>query len=221
MDRVDGHDPSSELNDVALSQRLRDVAVPSDLRAKLLAIPETDTPATLSSAPTTNSVTWRHRTGWVVAFAAAALGSLVAWQYFGVEDNVSELVLKTNGEASPLTIEQFGPGSPEANTTTSQSTEALELKQWLDEHQARVEAIQSELAEFELHELEHRRVKRQSQSIVGLSHRETVALAYALSGETMHQWAGATAVVKEQLNQVVRVFPETKGSELASQILSN
>lgn len=221
MDRIDGHDPSFDMNDTALRQRVRDVAVPQDLRTKLLAIPETDTPATLAPAVATNSGAWRSRTGWVVAFAAVALGSLSAWQYFGVVGDAPDMALKGNGESNPTTIEQIGSQASEVNPTTAPSTGAWELKQWRDEHQARVEAIQSELAEFELHELELRRVKRQSQSVVGLSHRETVALAYALSGETMHQWAGATPVVKEQLNQVVRVFPETKGSELASRILSN
>jgi hypothetical protein len=218
--RPDIDDP--DIDDVAMRERLCDVRVPHDLRARLLSIPGLEKSVLEDPAPT------RHRSSrwkplvWVLASAAGLVASLLAWQYYEVVRHHSELAQQGTSESkstAAASTEQV-PSKSQSAIPIVEPPHAEQLKEWMADHQTRMDAIELEIAELQLVELEQR-ARQRSRDVEGLSRRERVALAYAVAGEVMHEWAGATPVVQEQLNQVVRVLPDTKGSQLALQILSN
>lgn len=211
-----------DIDDVAMKQRLCDVRVPHDLRARLLSIPDLEKPVLEATALTPPRCLRRKQLGWVIAVAAGLVGSLVAWQYYEVVRHHSELAQQETSESELTTAEppDQGPSKSQSAIPIVEPPHAEELKEWMADHQTRMDAIELEIAELQLVELEQR-ARQRSRDVEGLSRRERVALAYAVAGEVMHEWAGATPVVQEQLNKVVRVLPDTKGSQLALQILSN
>lgn len=193
MNEQNSDPPHDELDNL-LSVQLRDVPVPNGLKEKLLAIAEQE-PAPLASVVRVEErVIWR-RLGWFAAMAATGLISFFIWRQTPIE---------------PAPVNQ-----------ATASTSETELKQWLAENQRKMELLRSEIAALELEEIVTHHEKKQMRSVPKLSDREIVSLVYALSGELMHEWAGATPAVKEQLNHVARAFPDTKGSEIAARILSN
>lgn len=218
--RPDIDDP--DIDDVAMKQRLCDVRVPHDLRARLLSIPDLEKSVLQATAPTRHRSSRWKPLGWVVASAAGLVASLAAWHYYEVVRHHSELAQEGTSESELTTVEPTDqvPSKSQSAIPIVEPRHAEELKEWMADHQARVDAIEREIAELQLMELEQR-ARQRSRDVEGLSRRERVALAYAVAGEVMHEWAGATPVVQEQLNKVVRVLPDTKGSQLALQILSN
>ncbi|MBL8888564.1 MAG: hypothetical protein JNL67_01205 [Planctomycetaceae bacterium] len=194
MNEQDPVFPHDDL-DAFLREHLREAPVPKGLKESLLAIAEQDDRLRDPVGQAARRRASRRRIGWFVVVAATGLLSLVIWRQIPNDPSLVE-------EPNVLNIE-------------------TELKQSLAEIRLRKELLLREIAAIELEEIVTRHGEKQSQPIPELSDRETVSLAFALSGELMHAWAGATPVVKEQLNQVVRAFPDTKGSELAARILSN
>jgi hypothetical protein len=210
MGEHDPQDPMPDLNDEALRQQLRTTLVPNDLRSKLLQIPEQEWDHGESPKIRRTARAWRLGMIWGVAMAAGVLASIWGWQAFLLDNKPQELVQQ------PDTDSNQNASKPDTVVDAE-----IETQQWLAAQRARTETLRNEILELEIAELLDRQLVTRREPLPELSHRETVALAYALSGELMHEWAGATPVVQEQLNQVVRAFPETKGSELAAQILSN
>jgi hypothetical protein len=233
MDETNSNEPLFELDDAALGQRLRDVQVPEQLRALLLSIPDSEDSGVSRAAMVGDTRAWYSRMGLVATVAATGLAAVFAWHYFGNSARDAELAgqksTPTGTEAlSQNQVDRFGGDS---TGSTKQLSKDAEHDAWLAQQHARRETLRAELAAIELEEIERHYYTIQDQRLELMSHRlprhgqlpesEVVALAFALSGETMHQWAGATPVVRETLEQVVRVLPDTKGSELAKQILSN
>jgi hypothetical protein len=210
MAEDDPHEPMNDLSDDSVRKMLGKINVPHDLRAKLLQIPEQDVTRVEIPTPRLMMLGWRRGMVWGVAVAAGVMASVLGWRYL-VPSNEQQ-------EWSQQPMVDANQAAPDQNAADSAE---LETQRWLAAYQAETESLRREIVELEIAELLERQVVKRRPPLPELSHRESVALAYALSGELMHEWAGATPVVQEQLNRVVRAFPDTKGSELALQILSN
>lgn len=194
MNELNSELPHDDLDDF-LSVQLRDVPVPTGLKEKLLAIAEQEpVPVSPVIRVARERVIWR-RLGWFAALAATGLISFFIWRQIPIE-------------------------SAPVNQVTASKIET-DLKQWLVENEKKMESLRNDIAALELEETVTGHETKRVRPIPELSDRETISLAFALSGELMHEWAGVTPAVEEQLNQVVRSFPETKGSELAARILAN
>lgn len=233
MDEANANEPSPALDDAALGHRLCEVRVPAHLRAQLLSIPDSENSDVTRAAIPSDSRVWYSRIGLLSTVAATGLAAVFAWQYFRTADLEAELAGQKSPATGPTAVSQTQADLLDGDSvdTTKPLPNALEHDAWLAQHHERLETLRAELATMELEEIETRYYTLQNQTLETMSQRlqgngqlpesEVVALAFAVSGETMHQWAGATPVVQETLQQVVRVLPDTKGSELAKQVLSN
>lgn len=199
---------AGHLSDDDLARQLRDIRVPDTLRAELLSMLNQ---ADESRALTTRAhqAYWRRPVLWSVTVAAAILAAVTLWQVFPATPPAPDIAQHPRGEASASSVPSVG-----------KSETIAEMQPASDDYTARTEALRAQIVELELTQLLRTQRELRRASLPELSPRERVALAYAMSGEMLHRRVGPTPVVQEQLQQVVREFPETQGSELALRVLS-
>jgi len=213
------NEPSSKpsaghLSDDDLGRQLRDIRVPDTLRAELLNLLD-QSAGSRDLATCADQDRWRLPMLWSVALAAAILAAMTLWQFFPATLPAPDIAQRPRGESKVPTDPPAVKG--EAIAAMQRGPDEYRPS---DEYTARTEALRARIAELELADLIQTQRELRRAALPELSPRERVALAYALSGEMLHRRVGPTPVVQEQLQQVVREFPETQGSELALRVLS-
>lgn len=213
------NEPSSKrsaghLSDDDLARQLRDIRVPDTLRAELLCILD-QSAGRRDLATRADQDRWRLPVLWSAALAAAILAALTLWQCFPVSLPAPDIAQRPRDESKVPT----DPPAVEGEAIAAMQRGPDEYLA-SDEYTARTEALRAQIAELELADLIQTQRELRRAALPELSPRERVALAYAMSGEMLHRRVGPTPVVQEQLQQVVREFPETQGSELALRVLS-
>lgn len=214
MDEPNTKPSADHLSDDDLARQLRDIRVPDTLRAELLNLldPSADSRDLATRADQNR---WLLPALWSVAVSAAILTAVTLWQFFPAPPSTPDIAQHPRDESNVPTDPPAGEG--EAIAAMQRGPDEYRPS---EEYTARTEALRARIAELELADLIQTQRELRRAALPELSPRERVALAYALSGEMLHRRVGPTPVVQEQLQQVVREFPETQGSELASRVLS-
>jgi len=212
------------LDDDQLRRQLREVPIPEGLRQRLQAIPDNSPRQSDSTDRRGPESAWRHPWSLALMLAAVLLLSVFGWRYLATQPphrvaSPLEAEIPDGLQPGEMTGEDEGLArGPEADTTRGDA----ELEQLLAAQRQRLDAIGLMLAELEFQQWKDQQLAQQSRRTASsLSYRETLALALAVSAETMHERLGATPVVQQYLTQVVRDFPETQGAARAKRVLGN
>ena len=194
-----------------------------ELETQELETQELETQETVTRGPLSQGPTWK-RLGLGVVVAASLLGVLVGWRW---------LLVREDGHVPPVEIAKGGgreaerigqPPGTDGETLAradvqSFSTEAMDQR--LLDLEVRGDLLRASLEQMSVQEELSELRRRYLTTVRRLPAREHHALALALAAETKIQWSGSSEAVLETLQEVASHFPETRGGQLASNLLSH
>lgn len=227
----------------AFLEALNNVAIPEELVSCLLNIPEMarggdrafpildhpspetqnlETQKTVMRGPFSHGLTWK-RGGLVVVVAASLLGVMVSWRWLEVmDDSRVPAVALGNREGDGVDRSERASTAEGESVSTQEapSSSAETIEQRLVDIDARGDLLRASLEQMS-DRVEFSELRRRFLTTVRcLPAREHHALALAVAAETKLQWSGSSGAVMETLREVASHFPETRGGELANNLLS-
>lgn len=207
-------------SDQDLRERLRGIEVPSDLKARLLALPQTmDLPS--SETTETKSVLSPTRSaspsrpmrgyGWGLLVSAATVAALML--------SVGE---------TPEADLQDGAGDRVAMTSGNDSTEprepGREVVRPRDEqgiYEAMREDVELSLTKLEIRQLQRRIRDLRSKKTSSLGGREDASMILALADQAAIEFGASATDVGRDMARIIETYPETRGAEIARQYLAS
>lgn len=217
---------NDELFDRELSQQLRRVAVPKDLKSILLSIPDTaQTPPeplvneAQKAKPPALPLTSRTAGPWIWALAGSLAGlALIAGWWISN---------KANRQPPAVVQSEQNLNSQSGSRTTPDLDAARQAT--IDKQLAELSAINRQLKalSLEYEQLQSDQWDRQaividppSDAQIQAEYEESMALVILNSAETAYQSLGASDSIKEQLEFVAKRFNRTDSATAARRLLS-
>lgn len=244
MNDTESDSGNRDFDEEAFIEALKKVSIPEGLVSSLLSIPtmeqgddrvfpivdppsletqKLETQETVTRGHLSQGLTWK-RAGLAVVLAASLLGVLVGWRWLQVRDHGHvppvEIAKGERGEAERMGQPPGTDGETLARADVqSFSTEAMDQR--LSDLDARGDLLRASLEQMSVQEELSELRRRYLATVPRLPAREHHALALALAAETKIQWSGSSEAVLETLQEVASHFPETRGGQLANNLLSH
>lgn len=192
----------------SLEEQLRDIEIPTGLKDRLLAIPEAS-PVEVAKKRYCGRL---RITLAVMAVAASLVGaiSLARWRL------VETPRLTNHAEPSPIETQ---PDRDELVPKLSSHPDEIRMVEMIVEGQAEIDQIlqQMELERLRAELAALKRVRRPAQ----LNPIDELSMILVLSGQAELGFGGDAESIQEDLQMVIKRYPDSRGAALASTLVSN
>lgn len=196
-------EPKNKITDQQLDDMLRDVRVPGDLKERLLQIPHAVQQDQSLVQLTDVATSDQKQTRWlpyVLAATLLILAGIAATQWPANNQNTPDVTAKQDSNPD---------NSPNDESPTNELTE----------YQAKLAAYEAEIQRLELEQANTEQLLAQSAARSYLDPNDISSMIMALAPEYSQELGGTKMDIKTEMALVLDEFPQTRGAELAEQML--